>query len=41
MFDNGTLITIIEFQKAFLHVVFVPTFQKDVDMECIHGRQNF
>jgi hypothetical protein len=31
MFDNGTLIIVDEFHKASLHVVFVPTFQKDVD----------
>ncbi len=31
MFDSGTLIIIDEFHNASLHVVFVPTFQKDVN----------
>jgi hypothetical protein len=31
MFDNGILIIADEFHKASFHVVFVPTFQKDVD----------
>jgi hypothetical protein len=31
MFDNQTLIIDDEFHKAFLHDVFIPTFQRDVD----------
>jgi hypothetical protein len=31
MFDNGTLIITNEFHKASVHVVFVPTFQRDMD----------
>jgi len=37
MYDNRTLIIVDEFHKAFLHDVFIPTFQRDVDgyyMEC-------
>jgi hypothetical protein len=31
MYDNKTLIIVDEFHKAFLHDVFIPTFQRDVD----------
>jgi hypothetical protein len=31
MFENGTLIIVDEFHKAFFHDVFIPTFQRDVD----------
>jgi len=35
MFDNKTLIIVEEFHKAFLHDVFIPAFQKDVDQMVI------
>ncbi len=31
MFNNGTLIIVNEFHKAFIYVVFILEFERDVD----------
>ncbi len=35
MFDNGILIIVDEFHKAFLHAIFILVFQRDVDQMVI------